>query len=243
MTSDPSLIAVPPSIGAPFRDKVRIRFRKGSHLRLLSHHDLMRTFERMLRRADLPFLRSQGFNPRPRLIFALSMPLGVVGEAEVVELELGQKLSVDEIRERLTRQAPPGLQIVSVLHIDVKITAQVHSLCYAVEIPPERIDALRSCLAEVLGSAECWWDRSRPPIRRVDLRQWISDLQIQGPSFPSRSCTLEMYLRLTPNGTARPEEVLGLLGLADLIDAGAVFRRTRLELQDETPSPHAEGIR
>ena len=40
------------------RDKVRIRFRKSGDLRLLSHHDLMRTFERMLRRAALPFHRS-----------------------------------------------------------------------------------------------------------------------------------------------------------------------------------------
>lgn len=40
---------------APIREKVRVRFRKGGDLRLVSHHDLMRTFERMLRRASLPF--------------------------------------------------------------------------------------------------------------------------------------------------------------------------------------------
>jgi hypothetical protein len=42
-----------------------------------------------------------------------------------------------------------------------------------------------------------------------------------------------MLLHLTPSGTARPEEVLGLLGLQDLLDAGAILERTRLELQDE----------
>ena len=51
--------------------KVRIRFRKGGDLRLVSHHDLMRVFERMLRRADLPFHSTSGFNPKPRLVFAL----------------------------------------------------------------------------------------------------------------------------------------------------------------------------
>jgi hypothetical protein len=46
-----------------------------------------------------------------------------------------------------------------------------------------------------------------------------------------------MLLRLTPSGTARPEEVLALLGLEDLLDAGVVLERSRLELHDELPSP------
>jgi len=51
-------------------DKFRIRFRKVGDLRLLSHHDLMRTFERMLRRAGLPFRSTEGFHPKPRMVFA-----------------------------------------------------------------------------------------------------------------------------------------------------------------------------
>src|SRR5436189_6229805 len=92
-----------PSADAPVHDKVRLRFRKSADLRLLSHHDLMRTFERMMRRAALPFRRTQGFHPHPRLVFALSLPLGVVGRAEVVELELDQPLPPDEVLDRLRR--------------------------------------------------------------------------------------------------------------------------------------------
>src|SRR5262249_33981034 len=90
------------------RDKVRIRFRKGGDLRLVSHHDLMRCFERMLRRAQIPFHSSEGFNPKPRTVFALSLALGIVGCEEVVELELDAEAPPDEIQQRLTRQAPPG---------------------------------------------------------------------------------------------------------------------------------------
>jgi hypothetical protein len=270
MTSDPSPLAAALPAAAPVRDKVRIRFTKGNELRLLSHHDLMRTFERMLRRADLPFRRSQGFNPRPRLVFALSLPLGIVGAEEIVELELGQELPVEAIEERLRRQAPPGLGIVSVRRIDPKASAQVQGLSYAVDVPAERVVGpasrrssslqtgvppvlpsdppppadLRARIAEVLAAAECWWERARPPKRRLDLRPWIRDLHLHEPTAqPNRPYTLTMDLRLTPTGTARPEEVLGLLGLADLLDAGAVCTRTRLELQDEPSSPHAEGIR
>ena len=73
-------------------DKARIRFRKGGALRLVSHHDLMRGFERLLRRADIPFRSTEGFHPQPRLVFALSLPLGQVGTNEVVELELTEEL-------------------------------------------------------------------------------------------------------------------------------------------------------
>jgi hypothetical protein len=51
-----------------------------------------------------------------------------------------------------------------------------------------------------------------------------------------------MDLWLTPSGTARPEELLRLLGLQDLAEAGAVLSRTRLELADETVPSIAEGI-
>ncbi len=85
--------------------KFRIRFRKCGDLRFLSHHDLMRAFERMLRRAALPFRSTEGFHPHPRLVFALSLPLGVVGLDEAVELELLQELPPEEVFSRLGADA------------------------------------------------------------------------------------------------------------------------------------------
>src|SRR5258708_32889319 len=100
------------------RDKVRIRFRKGGELRLVSHHDLMRCFERMLRRANLPFHSTQGFNPKPRLVFALSLALGIVGHQEVADLELTEDLSAEEVHDRLAQQTPAGLEILEARRID-----------------------------------------------------------------------------------------------------------------------------
>src|SRR5580700_3488370 len=79
MVPDPpqDTLRLPAAPGAePVRDKVRIRFRKGGDLRLVSHHDLMHVFERMFRRATLPFHSTEGFNPKPRMAFALSLALG-----------------------------------------------------------------------------------------------------------------------------------------------------------------------
>src|SRR5436309_9884565 len=124
-----------PSADAPVHDKVRLRFRKSADLRLLSHHDLMRTFERMMRRAALPFHTTQGFHPHPRLVFALSLPLGVVGCAEVADLELDEVLPEEEILARLRRHAPPGLDILSVRRVPLRGSAQVKALVYRLPIP------------------------------------------------------------------------------------------------------------
>ena len=90
-------------------DKFRFRFSKSGTLRLVSHHDLMRCAERMLRRAAVPFKSTAGFHPTPRLVFALSLPLGVVGCDEVVELELTEPRDGDELLATLNAQAPTGM--------------------------------------------------------------------------------------------------------------------------------------
>jgi radical SAM-linked protein len=225
-------------------DKARIRFRKCGALRLLSHHDLMRTFERLLRRSDLPFHRSQGFHPKPRLIFALSLPLGVVGCEEVVELELDEVLSPEEVQARLARQTPPGLEILSVRRIPVTVNAQVRRLAYALPVPAEHLPDLSRRIADVLAARECWIDRRRPHSgqagRRLDVRPFLDELLIHSPRGHSESAKVEMIFRLTSTGTARPEEVLGLLGLENLLDAGAVLERSRLELHDELPHSERE---
>jgi radical SAM-linked protein len=237
MAPEPTpILALPPPVAGltPTRDKVRFRFRKDGALRLLSHHDLMRCFERMLRRAALPVRQSQGFHPKPRLIFALSLPLGVIGCEEVAELELDEILPPEEVRERLVRQAPAGMEILSLRRIDFKAGAQIHSLTYRMAIPADRVDEAARRAAELLAAAECLVDRTRPTPRRVNLRAWLLDLQV--------TTHLEMKLCLTPAGTARPEEVLTVLGLSDLLEAGAVLERVRLELVDETPPQLAEGF-
>src|SRR5262249_25029216 len=143
-------------------DKVRFRFGKSGHLRWLSHHDLIRTFERILRRAEVPFRSTQGFNPHPRLVIALSLALGVEGRAEAAELELDEVIPPDALRDRLRRQCPPGLEILELARIPVRSTAQVRGLTYAAEIPADRAAAVRQRITELLSQAECWIDRRRP---------------------------------------------------------------------------------
>jgi len=217
------------------REKIRIRFSKTGDLRLISHHDLMRCFERMLRRASIPYRSTAGYNPKPRLIFALSLPLGISGAEEVVELELNEELSADDIRERLAQQAPPGLEILSARLIEPKTTAHVQSIRYRIAVAGDRCEGLHEKIDALLASSECWIERQRPRPRKIDVRPCLLDLRLVAEA-------LEIDIAVTPNGTARPDEILDLLGVCDLLEAGAILERIKMELVDECAAPPCPAI-
>jgi radical SAM-linked protein len=238
MPFDPPLAA--PGVSGPEtrdsrRHKVRIRFKKGGNLRLVSHHDLMHCFERMFRRATLPFRSTEGFNPKPKMAFALSLALGIVGAEEVLELELDEDLSPDEIQNRLACQAPAGLEILSVVSIDRRTRAQVRRVCYRLPLTADQKTGLAKRCGALLAETNLWVERARPQPRKLDLRPYVRGLQVVHDAHSDSF--LEMDLWVTPYGAARPEEILGLLGLKDLLDAGAVLERTKLALHDEDQTP------
>ncbi len=216
----------PPAPGGSPRCKYRVRFEKAGELRLVSHHDLMHCLQRMFRRAALPVHVTQGFNPRPRLVFAQSLALGVVGRNEVFELELVEALAADELHRRLAAQCPPGLAILAVKPIDARTSARARRAGYRLPLQAPVADLSDRCAA-FLAREHHWIERTRPHHRRLDLRPFVG-------SLAARDHALEMMLWISPYGAARPEEVVEALGLRDLLERGAVLERTDLELADET---------
>ncbi len=67
---------------------LRLRFSRAEPAIWLAHLDLMRTFERAIRRADLPVAYSKGFNPRPQLAFALPIGVGLATNDDYVDVSL-----------------------------------------------------------------------------------------------------------------------------------------------------------
>src|SRR5262249_14144313 len=152
----------------------------------------------------MPFHSTSGFNPKPRLIFALSLPLGIAGLEEVVELELDAEISAEEVRQQLAAEAPAGLSILSVRSIGKKEKAQVRLVRYRAPLSDAQGNGLAERIDQLMKSAECWIERTRPHQRRIDLRPYLSNIrEMEGG--------LEIDIFVTPHGTARPEEVLRLL--------------------------------
>lgn len=234
-TSEVHLTSSPAAV----RSKYRLRFSKGGDLRLVSHHDLMHVFERMLRRAALPVAQTQGFHPQPRMVFALSLALGIAGTREVLELELTERLEPDELHARLRAQAPPGLFILSVRFLIGKSSPLVRRAFYRLSLVTPEGEASPLVPAPATLAERCqvqfrqshlWVQRSRPQPRRLDIRPYLNALNVVDTA-------LELAVWVTPTGTARPEEFARLLGLEPWLDAGAYFERSDLEMMDEVTAP------
>jgi radical SAM-linked protein len=215
-------------------DKFRFRFVKTGDFRFVSHLDLMRCLERMLRRAALPFKSTAGFHPTPRLVLALSLPLGVAGANEVLELELTQPLDSADVLTRLTAVAPDGLTFQTVAVVEMKATAVPRRVEYRYA-PPEGIPSDTTDRAKaVLAEGKVWIDRLRPRPRQLNIRPYIRDIRVS-------PAVVQFDLWVTQVGTARADELVGLLGLADPLAAAAFLERTVLELHDETPAGQPDG--
>ena len=206
--------------------KVRLRFAKRGDLRLVSHHDLMRCLERMARRAELPLAESQGFNPRPKVAFTLALALGIEGHDEVVEMELLEPLEPAEVLRRLAAVSPQGLDWIDAEAPGPGRAAQAEAVRYALNVPPERRDAARDALANFLARDHWPYTRHRPDRTvEIDLRPFLLEATLEEPDG-----TLRFRLKMSPSGSARPEEVIDALGLRDLMGQGAILARTAVEL-------------
>ena len=206
------------------RLRVRIRFCKRKDLRWIGHRDLVRSMERLFRRAGLQLGMSEGFHPKPRMSYPSALALGIEGIDEVMELELAQEYSAEEVRQRLADAAIPGLSFpsVDILPPGVK-KARLQSATYRIPVP-------RKLHSEVSGRVEQLMKETSRLVQKlnkksqVDVRQSLKELGLQGDA-------LEMRLGVSDQASASARDVLQTLGLAELEQDGLLLTRTRVELQ------------
>ena len=101
---------------------IRIRFRKFGAMLYISHLDLSKTLMRAVTRSDLPLYYTEGFNPKPKLVFATPLSVGCGGEDEVLDIRLMKAVSNDEITEKLVPVMPNGIEITKVYEQRGKLT-------------------------------------------------------------------------------------------------------------------------
>lgn len=205
------------------RLRVRIRFCKQGDLRLIGHRDLMRCFERVFRRAGLTLSFSEGFHPKPRMTFPLALAVGIEGVDEVMEVELAESYTAEELLRRMASPAPPGLvfRTVEVLPEGCR-KARVQSASYEAAIPAPCQTGLGQRIECLLATAS--WPIERTHGRApIDLRPLVAELAFGGG-------VLGMRLRVDSHGSVGPRDVLAALGLAEVEQRGVRLRRTAVEV-------------
>ena len=208
-----------------FRQRLRVLFTKERLARFLGHHDLMRLWERALRRAGLPLHYSAGFNPRPQISFPTALALGFESREEVFEVELERWVSPRRAQADLQRELPEGIGIRRVQSVPHAGKAQITGTEFTVQFtePPPDFAAL---LEVFLQKAEVLVERTgKSGTKSVDVRRFVNDASYRAP-------TLTVNIAIAPDGTARPDEVVAaVLGVAPAQTPRMRVTRTRLTLQ------------
>jgi radical SAM-linked protein len=100
--------------------RLRVWFGKQGDMALVSHLDLVRLFDRVVRRAALPIAFTGGFHPGPRISPASALPLGATSSGEIVDFELTEGIAVEVFQEKLVAQLPTDIPIYRVEAVDLQ---------------------------------------------------------------------------------------------------------------------------
>lgn len=95
--------------------KVRIKYTKSGSMKFIGHLDVMRYFQKAVKRAGLDIAYSQGFSPHQLMSFAAPLALGVTSEGEYFEAEFNSLVSSEEFVRRLNEQMVEGMRVNDVV--------------------------------------------------------------------------------------------------------------------------------
>jgi len=138
--------------------RIFLKFHKNPEVRWISHLDLIKVWERAVRRARLPIALSQGFNPRPKMSLATALAVGVSSDAEYIEMELTEELPLKEILQRISSQMPSGLPVIEIGTLPEKspaLMSLVFSSLYRITLPQSNeIEKLQTALTALMAEKQ-----------------------------------------------------------------------------------------
>lgn len=99
--------------------KVRVKFEKTEGMRFVGHLDLMRFFQKSIRRANIPIKYSEGFSPHQIMSFGAPLSMGVAGLGEYMDIEIldDKKITSEDAVKRLNEVMCQGMKVLKFLQI------------------------------------------------------------------------------------------------------------------------------
>lgn len=124
--------------------KKRVYFDKYGEMKFISHLDLLRFFERLFNKAEIPVKYSEGFHPRPKMSFGSPISLGTEAYNEIMDFETDAEISNEEVVKRLNESPVLGFKVHKVEEVPRKssIMEEFTNMLYTVEGSQEDMDKL-----------------------------------------------------------------------------------------------------
>jgi radical SAM-linked protein len=152
-------------------------------MQFISHLDLIRLFERALRRANIPIQYTEGYNPKAKIIFALPLPVGVISYREYVDFFLSSPVPLLEFKQNLNGHLPEGIKILeaySLLKISQKnpLPTLIGYVLFKISFK-KNLPQLKTSVKKFLQAKECWVMRKgKGKERKINIRPLVLKMQV-----------------------------------------------------------------
>ncbi len=170
--------------------KARVKFSKYGAMKFIGHLDIMRYFQKAIRRAGLPIVFTEGFSPHMVMSFASPLGLGLESEGEYMDIELKESISTEEAVQRLNDVMAEGIHIEDFRKIpDGKSSnamALVAAADYLVRFRPgyEPETDWMAALSGFLSSPSILvTKKTKKDEKEIDIRPLIYECSIKGDSI------------------------------------------------------------
>jgi hypothetical protein len=154
--------------------RLRITFSRGDEMKYITHLDMMRFWERALRRAGLPVAYSEGFSPHPQIQIAAPLAVGTTSDGELMDVFMSEAVAPRRVIADLSSQLPEGVAVRSVVEVGMALPALQADVRFAeyvvdVEAPAAGGGGSRSASEDGGWKMEDGVDADRDPSSTVHL--------------------------------------------------------------------------
>lgn len=111
--------------------KIRIKFKKEGVMKCIGHLDVMRFFQKLLRRADIPIAYTTGMSPHQIMSFAMPLGIGIESDAEYVDIEITERITSEIAISRMNDNSVEGIEILSFKELPKDSSNAMASICAA----------------------------------------------------------------------------------------------------------------
>ena len=153
---------------------LRVKFKKVGNLQYISHLDLVRTMNKIIVRAKLPLWYTEGFNPKPKMVFAAPLSTGVESVCEYMDLRLTEKISPEEALTALNRNMTEEMQVIEAYYPTSKLT-DLKWLSYTVTVFSDGItrELAEQCDKALMSEQIKIMKKTKSGEREVDIKPMI----------------------------------------------------------------------
>lgn len=223
--------------------KARIKFRKYGALRFIGHLDVMRFFQKVMRRADIPIAFTGGYSPHMIMSFASPLGIGITSDGEYFDIELTEPISSAEAVRRMNAVMVEGMEVLSFRQIaeEKKMTgmAIVAAAAYLVHVKKGTFpENWKIQIAAFLEQPEILiLKQTKRSEKEVDIRPMIYQLE---------TLEEEIYMRLAAGSAEnlKPELVMtAFCRFAGIEETEITFAYHRVEMYaDANPEGERELV-